>query len=117
MIRQCVPKLEVLRMFDEALVRVIEIQLWEDWYPLNQRGIVPETEVEATTYDRKLTLDGCVRDTTLATLNNVGSHRAVAEIRDRQRTDSGNNVLLRSGPEIVQTTFPRELIVFDDQLD
>ena len=104
-------------MFDEALTSVIEVQFWEDGYPLNQRRIVPETEVEAATYDRKLTLDGCVRGTTLATLNYVSSHGAVAEIRDRQQSDSGNDVLLRSGPEIVQTTFPRQLIVFDDQLD
>jgi hypothetical protein len=103
-------------VFDEALTSVIEVQFWEDRYPLNQRGIVPETQVEAPTYDRKLTLNGCVRGITLATLNNVGSHSAVAEIRDRQQSDSGEDVL-RLGPEIVQTTFPRQLIVFDDQLD
>lgn len=104
-------------MLDEALTSVIEVQFRKNGYSLDQRGIVPETQVKAAAYDRQLTLDGCVRGTTLATLDNVGSHRAVAEVRDRQQSDSGNDVLLRSGPEIVQTTFPRQLIVFDDQLD
>jgi len=73
--------------------------------------------MEAAAYDGMLTLDGCVRGATLTTLHDVASHRAVAEIGDRDRSDSENDVLLRSSTEIHQAAFPRQLVIFDDQFD